>query len=91
MKTKEISVTIRHTINVGNYESIGPSVTLSAELEEGDEVGQCYSLLHKEAQRAFAKQVLTEIGWVRRRRDNPEKFDSEMSSTRDQVKSLITG
>lgn len=90
MKVKEIAVTIRQTINCGNYESISPSLSLSATLDEDDDEGSCLSDLHKIASAEWARQALVELSWVRaRRKDDTHEFNSITKGTKDQLKSLL--
>jgi len=59
VKTTEIRVSLAQTMNMGNYENIRPEVSLTAQLEEGDdpvvcarELGEtCEKLLAAEAQK----------------------------------------
>lgn len=42
MRTREIAVSIGATINMGNYENVKPVVSITMELDEGDNVQEAY-------------------------------------------------
>lgn len=93
MKLKELKVTIRETLNVGNYENITPEVMIVGDLDEGDDPVACSEKLHKIAQAAWARQALMELSWVAvRRKSDTSKLHEYMQLTKDtraQLKSLI--
>ena len=92
MKITTISVTISEAINVGKYESIKPSVTLTATLDETDGAKESAQTLHKEASAIWAKQALTELTWVAARREDgaeKESFAKTTEQTRHQIKALL--
>lgn len=93
MKVKEVRVTIREKLNVGNYETIEPEVTMIGTLEPNDDPVACASELHKMAQPAWAKQALIELAWVaQRRRSDTNKLHEYMEMTKDsraQIKTLM--
>jgi hypothetical protein len=91
MNLTSISATISHALNVGSYESIKPSVSITADLEEGDEVKSCFRELHKEAGRMWAESALKELSWVEERRNekNKHEFTETTKATRNQLKKML--
>jgi len=91
MKTKEISVTISHNISIGKYEHVKPNFTISAEIEEGDDLDECVNTLHKVASKYWAKIALKELSWAASRRDSSTKheFETTTKETRNQIKTLL--
>lgn len=91
MKITQVSVTISQAIAVAKYETIKPSVTLTAELEKGDDPAECVKQLHNQATKMWAKNALTELAWVagRRKKDQMHEFTATTGQTRQQVKGLL--
>lgn len=91
MKVDRISVDIRQTIDVGNYENITPVVSMSASLEKDDDINECFSELHKMASDSWARNALKELTWVAKRKtgDKQHELNVNTSDTRSQIKSLI--
>ena len=61
MKVKEITIGISQTINVGNYETIRPSVTLKGALESGDDIDKAREKLSEMAQYLYMREVLSQL------------------------------
>jgi hypothetical protein len=57
MKTEKITVSVAMTINLGNYQSIRPSIELTGTLEEGDNVDKCHEELSAHATALFYKSA----------------------------------
>jgi hypothetical protein len=91
MKVSQISVTISQAINTGNYEAIKPSVTLTAELDDGETASDCIPKLHGLASKMWAKQALIELSWVRKRKgDNSHEFNETVKGTKEQLKEMLS-
>jgi hypothetical protein len=91
MKIIQVSVTISQTIAVAKYETIKPSVTLTAELEDGDNAAECVAELHKQVAPMWARNTLVELAWVasRRKEDQKHEFNQTTGQTRQQVKGMM--
>lgn len=61
MKVKELTVGISQTFNVGNYEAIKPSLSLKAELQDGDDPEIARQKLSEMAQFLYMKEVLSQL------------------------------
>lgn len=75
MKTKEIEVSIDTTINLGNFENIRPSITLKADLEEGDDLDECSKQLYGLATASWSKEAIRKIRLYRSFRKDKDEFD----------------
>lgn len=95
MKPSKVRVVIRQKLNVGGFENIEPEVEICADLEDGDDPSKCSAELHKMIQAAWAKQALTELGWVAQRRalssdkNKIHEYRSMVTSTKSQLKGLL--
>ena len=95
MRPTQVRVVIRQKLNVGGFENIEPEVEICADLDSGDDPAVCLASLHKMAQSAWAKQALTELGWVAQRRASDKdktkvhEYRTLTTSTKDQLKGLI--
>jgi len=91
MKATEISVSISHNLNVGAYESVRPMLTVTAELEKGDDPEDTAKELHQMASKMWAKQALVELSWVAKRRtgDKKHEYNEVTAGTRAQLKSML--
>ena len=61
MKVKEITVGISQTLNVGNYEAIKPSLSLRAELEDGEDAEVARTKLSEMVQFLYMREVLSQL------------------------------
>jgi len=93
MEIKQIGVTIAQSLNVGGYETIRPTLTITAEVAEEDDIEECFKEIHKEASTHWARQALTELSWVAKRRmRNAEKkheFNELTEGTRNHLKGML--
>ena len=94
MKIREITVGIEETINVGNYESIKSPISVTSQLDEGDDLNQCHAQLLDQVSALWARQVLKELTWVKQRRtDKDKRFEFEQISEglKGQLVTLVKG
>lgn len=93
MKLDKVRVVIRQKLFVGNYEALEPEVELSASLDPGDDPARCLAELHKMLQPVWAKQALSELGWVAMRRktsaDKLQEYVQLTAGTRSQLKTMV--
>ena len=91
MKLTNIGVTIAHTISVAKFEAIRPTISLTAELEFGDNSEQCVAELHELASKLWAKNAIAELAWVaqRRNKEQQHEFNQTILSTRKQIKGML--
>lgn len=61
MQIKQITVTYSYTFNLGNYSSIRPEVSLTADLAEGDEPEQARRELLQTAQAQVEESIDHEL------------------------------
>ena len=61
MKTTEIKVSLAQTINLGNYENIRPEVSLTAQLEEGDDPVACSQALRETCDKLLMEQIRQQL------------------------------
>lgn len=94
MKLNQIRITVRETLNVGNFENIEPEVTFYATLEPGEDKDQCTAQLFAMAEKPWAKQALKQLNRVLQRRshDSTKKheFLETTKGTRQQLKGMLT-
>jgi len=57
MKTKEMSVGISFTKNLGNYESLRVEAHETVELEPGEDRDECFARLYAAVQENLAKEL----------------------------------
>ena len=57
MKVKEITVTLKQTYNLGNYSSVAPDVTITAEVVEGDSAETVIDYLQHTARLAVRAEI----------------------------------
>jgi hypothetical protein len=60
MKLNQIRVDVGMTINCGDFNSIRPGVSLSAELEDGDDAQTCYEELSAQATALFFREAFSQ-------------------------------
>lgn len=91
MKVTQIAVTISQAIAVAKYETIKPSVTLTAELSKDDDPAECVKDLHEQASKMWAKNALVELAWVagRRKDDQKHEFNQTTGQSRQQIKGMM--
>lgn len=75
MKVKTIEVRVSEKLNVGNYETVDPSVTLTGEIEDGDDLETAYAELSSMAEDLWFKQARTRVRSVISRRVKPEDVE----------------
>ena len=87
MQLKKIRVRIDETINLGNYESIKPSVELEAELEPGDDPTTCSVSLHSAAQEMWARSAMSDLkSYIRHKGVQPENFSNLLKGLGEMIK-----
>lgn len=74
MKVKTIEVRVAEKVNVGNFETIDPAITLVGELEEGDSLDAAYNDLAAMAEELWVKQAKTRIRFVLSRCTDEERI-----------------
>jgi hypothetical protein len=77
-------------LNLGKYEAIKPSLTLTAELDSGDDPQASAAELHKMASPMWARQALKELSWgAQRRGEDKHEFTEATKGARAQLKSML--
>jgi hypothetical protein len=92
MKMTQVSVTISQTLNLGKkVGAITPRVTLSADLEPGDDPQACATELHSIIAPTWAKHALKELSWVAQRvtDEGKHEFAETTRGSRTQLKSML--
>lgn len=92
MKPKHIRVTVSQTLNVGNFENIKPETSITAELEDGDEVDEAIRQLWQMAAKSWSRQALLELAWVAKGRtgDKKHEYNQVTQGTRARIKDMIS-
>lgn len=57
MKVKTIEVGVQRIINLGNYENVRYECTLTAEIDAGESVAECYEKLANECRANIADEM----------------------------------
>ncbi len=79
MKIRSVTVGIAQRLNVGDFEGVEPSVSATADLEEGDDLNAVKAQLYQQVQREWCwfAQMLTQAVIERRQqvRRNDKGYD----------------
>ena len=68
MKITKIEMEFKHKLYLGSYETIEPSVKLSADIDPGEDLETVRAALSQELQTLWAREVSEELRLVDRRR-----------------------
>lgn len=77
MIIKRIEREISHKINLGNFESIQPTIRIVADLEEGDDPAEAKKMLDKAVEEEWIRTALKELRQVVERRRGIEIKDDK--------------
>lgn len=88
MKVVKIQLTLEQRIFVGNYETIAPAVSLTAELEPGEDSTAASMQLQQILSADWAKVAMLELKNVARRRN--AEMNDELRKAIEGVNKLIT-
>lgn len=89
MKVTRIEREISHKIYLGGYETIEPTLRLSAELEEGDTVESALKELDAVIMPLYAREVLAEIRHVHRRRGDDVPASDKLPALLGSFKDIV--
>lgn len=89
MKITSISSSCSLNVQVGPREFIKPFVSLTAELEEGDDLGKCAKELHKEVQKLWCENAMSDVIATRKmKQDKVDMVDEVVAARRIKKLSL---
>jgi len=74
MKIKTIKVGMSHTIFIGDFQTIKPSIEIEAEIGEQEDVDSSIALLHSKVKEGFLDEIERNIGMLQRRDSRMYKY-----------------
>jgi hypothetical protein len=86
MAKVDVSITRTLTLNLGNYESSKPTVTLTAKDVDADKVSDAYLALDKAATGLFKMEVLaTSLEHTRIKKSGLQAYCTTVAQNREQI------
>lgn len=80
---RRVAVRITQKLNVGDYESIEPSVEVVDDVPEGTTLSAVYMELRKEAELLWRKEAMAQLDLVAKRRAGNDPLSGAISGVRN--------